>query len=211
MKLNRENIKGTIKEINWDRVAAIGLTIGLVAVSGKMIELNMEKNSVSLDHYSSYSEQVESIFDVDIKSEQQEEILNNMEDNLELVNKYNMAVDDQEKEEIINKMLETRDRLKWNALYLIKIDAANKSGRNPNEYGIRHSDVNEWEVHRDVDGKTEEYYALNRPARRLVNTAEALGNASKDDFKNVVKLYEDTVKQSAAYVGKNAKKEGKAK
>ena len=68
MKLNREIIKGTIKEINWDRVVAIGLTIGLVGVSAKMIDLNMEKRSAELDHYSSYSEQVESVFDVDITS-----------------------------------------------------------------------------------------------------------------------------------------------
>ena len=215
MKLNRETISGTIKEINWDRVAAIGLTIGLVTIGGAMINMNMERESAQLDHYETYSEQVESLFGSDV-SEEKEEILDNLQENLNLVNQYKHALTEEEVEQAVDQMIETKDSLKQKLLNIVKIDTTKESGRNPNEYNIRPQDKADgdgWEIYRKENGVTKEFYKLDSNADTLVSFAESLDEISEENVKQteIASIYEDAIKEAATYIGKQAQKEGNAK
>lgn len=210
MKLNKKNIKGTMKDYKSKSlmVAEIVLTVGVVAFSTHMIDLSRENDS-KLDHYSSYTEQIESLYNVDISSVKKEEILDSMAFNLDLVNRYNATTDSSKKEKIVQQIYNTKGMLKNRVFSLIKLDAALEEGRDPKEYAIRPGTDCEWEVYREADGITQFHSGLNYSACKLVNIAEDLDSVSKEDTKELLKLYEGTVKQAAVYVGKTAQDKAK--
>lgn len=213
MKLNREAIKGTIKEINWDRVAAIALTIGLVSVSGSMIKTNIDKKNAELSNYDSYSSQIESVYNVDIDSEK-EKVVDELGKELNLVNNYNKkTTTDEEKLAIAEELNNERKEVKESILDLIKDDYAKEDGRSVSDYLIRKEDKGDgdrWEIYRQENGIGTDVRKLNSKEDTLVDYANSIGSFDYDgSMKSAQKLvdeYETAIKKAADHIGKTSDK-----
>lgn len=208
MKLNKEVIKGTIKEINWDRVAAIGLTIGLVSMSGAMIKMNMKAKATQLEHYDSFSKQIEDVYDVDIDSEK-EPIVDGLGDLLALASE---ATTDAEKQEVAEELNKERGEVKDSILDLIKMDYAKEDGLNASDYLIRRQDNNDgggWEIYHQENGKVD-VKNLSSKENSLVNYANDIESfnydGSKASAEKLVDEYEAAIKKTADHLGKTSDK-----
>lgn len=216
MKLNREIIHGFIQKISRDSTCmSIGLTIGAIVVGSSMIDLVKNHGYDELDYYSTYSSQIESKFDVDIDS-LEEDLLNDMGEELQLVNQYNMAISDAEKDELAAKMFENRLELKKGALLFIKMNYAKENGGTADEYKIGQDDRGDgypWVIYRNGDDDSRFYEFLKSSESKLVDVAVALGDLSynNDSRDKIVNLYESVIKESALYVRKISPKSEKGK
>lgn len=219
MKLYKNSKIGKIKESNIVPLSksTINAGIGILMICGMIgFYKNISNNFISynnLDGYSSYSEQVEALYDVDI-SENNEEILNDMQLNLDLVHQYYDALTDEEKCGSLEKMMETKSNLYDKALCLIKQKVAKEYGGDWNQYEIM-VDINDdtyiVQRYEEKYGSKEliEVHDLDSKSIRLVSVAINLEESTYDidhgldsKSKRFVSDYEALIKESAKYVGK---------
>lgn len=206
--LNKESKTGTIKKIDIKHLAAIGATIGVLAVSipalSKTIGNNTKIESFDSDKYTSYSQQIESMYAVDIDDET-ENIVNSLSERQVLVEDYINSTDDNEKNQIFNKIKE--DSLADDALAVVKQSIAKENGGSWEEYTISNTEPSyepaNWIIRKDGEKPIE----LDSRSSALVQNVANLQSAY--DIKNMdnyVNSYNQVIRSTINYVGKTSDK-----
>lgn len=206
--LNKESKTGTIKKIDIKHLAAIGATIGVLAVSipalSKTIGNNTKIESFDSDKYTSYSQQIESMYAVDIDDET-ENIVNSLSERQILVEDYINSTDDNEKNQIFNKIKE--DSLADDALAVVKQSIAKENGGSWEEYTISNTEPSyepaNWIIRKDGEKPIE----LDSRSSALVQNVANLQSAyDTKDMDNYVDSYNQVIKATVKYVGKTSDK-----
>ena len=206
--LNRESKTGTIKKIDVKYLAAIGATIGVLAVSipalSKTIVNNTKTGSFDSDKYTSYSQQVESMYGVDI-DEKTEEIINSLNKRQELVEDYINATNNNEKKQIFDEI--KNDSLADDALAVVKQSIAKEHGGSWEEYTISNTEPGyesaNWTIRKDGEKTIE----LDSKSSALVQSVANLQSAyDTKNMDNYVDSYDRVIKSTVKYVGKTSDK-----
>ena len=215
MKLYRESKTGELSEINLKSVAAISLTVGTILISGYMFTKD-SLSSEKFNYYSSYSEQIESLYDVSIDDERKN-ILNNMQKNLEMVTQYENAITLDEKQNALHKMLNTKGKISSDALELVKREVAEKMGGDWTQYTIEYLD-RQWKARRTVEDeygieKVKSYKSLDSKCSSLIDKITDLDSFTYHKEEEIgkesdrfVEKYEQVIKYSAKFLGKTSDK-----
>lgn len=214
MKLCRNSKTGKIKDKNILPIKKIAVGAGFGALMICGIVGYSKVSDDDLNRYSSYSEQIEALYDVDISSSN-EEILNSMQENLDLVNQYNEALTDEERYDALEKMMETKSKLTDSALTIIKREYLEEYGGDIEQYDIHVNYRDNIYVARKHNSKNDTYecFSLNGKQQKLVDYVTKLDDASYSkeseigkDSKEFVERYESVIKESAKYLGKTSDK-----
>lgn len=202
--LNKESKTGTIKKIDVKHLALIGATIGILAVSvpnlSKSISNNSRTNSFDSREYTTYSQQVEDVYGVDI-ADDTEKIIDSLNYKKKLVNDYNNSIIDSDKKLIFDEI--EKDNLAEQALAVVKQSIAKEYGGSWEDYTISNSEPGyesiNWVIHRDGHKAID----LDFRASSLVNAVDKLQSKSvTDNMNSYVNMYEKVIKETVKYVGK---------
>lgn len=206
--LNRESKTGTIKKIDVKYLAAIGATIGVLAVSipalSKTIGNNTKTGSFDSDKYTSYSQQVESMYGVDI-DEKTEAIINSLNKRQELVEDYINATNNNEKKQIFDEI--KNDSLVDDALAVVKQSIAKEHGGSWEEYTISNTEPGyepaNWIIRKDGEKTIE----LDSKSSALVQSVANLQSVyDTKNMDNYVDSYDRVIKSTVKYVAKTSDK-----
>lgn len=206
--LNKESKTGTIKKINIRDLAVIGATVGVLAVSitslSKSIERNSAISSYNSDKYSSYSKQIESVYDVDI-ADDTERIINNLGDKQTLVEEYKEATTAIDKSNIFQEMY--ADDLEKQALAVVKQKVADEHGDAWEDYTISNTEPSYEPANWIIRKNGEKAIELDSKSSALVQKVANLQSAyDTKDMDNYVDSYNQVIKATVKYVGKTSDK-----
>ncbi len=206
--LNRKSKTGTIKKINIKDLALIGTTIGVLAVSIASLSKSIEKNSAISSYngnkYSSYSKQIESVYDVDI-ADNTEKIINGLADKQALVEEYREATTAIDKSKIFQEMY--ADDLENQALAAVKQKAADEYGGHWEEYTIFNPEPSyepaNWIIRKDGEKAIELDSKSSALVQKVANLQSAYDTKNMDNY---VDSYDQVIKATVKYVAKTSDK-----
>ena len=206
--LNRESKTGTIKKIDVKHLAAIGATIGVLAVSipalSKTIGNNTKIGSFDSDKYTSYSQQVESMYGVDI-DDKTEAIINSLSKRQELVEDYINATNNNERKQIFDEI--KNDSLADDALTVVKQSVAKKNGGSWEEYTISNTEPSygpaNWVIRKDGENTIELDTKSSTLVQKVANLQSVYDTQNMDNYVN---SYDQVIKATVKYVGKTSDK-----
>lgn len=137
MSLKRESKVGKIIKKDIKKAVAIPLAFGVVAVCGMMYKGHLEenKNLTYSSSYSSYSQQIEKLFQVDI-SEQNENRINKLEEVSSLISEYQNEKEESRKEYIYEQLMGNKKDTEDICLRILKEDIAKENGGSWDDYTI---------------------------------------------------------------------------
>lgn len=204
MDLKRESKVGKITKKDIKKTATISLTFGVVAVCGMMYlgHLKENKDLTYSNEYSSYSQQIEELFQVDI-SEKNENRINELEEISSLISEYQNEKEESRKKNIYERLMENKKETENICLRILKEDIAKENGGNWDDYTIsqEHAD-NLW-----LACGSEASITLGGKQETLVN---AIGNcqitgcsSSYEEARNpdkVVKRYDKMILETVRFV-----------
>lgn len=137
MDLKRESKVGKITKKDIQKKATITLTFGVVAVCGMMYlgYLKENKNLSYSNEYSSYSQQIEELFQVDI-SDKNENRINKLEEVSSLISQYQNEKEEARKKNIYEQLMENKKETEDICLRILKEDIAKENGGSWDDYTI---------------------------------------------------------------------------
>lgn len=204
MKLCRESKIGKIK--NKGEKYLIGLVIGLGTVAISTSLLTKDKiDSYDTETYDSYSQQVESVLDINV-NKSDEEILNEMGNSLKLIQKYD-EVSDEAKDGILIELKENQENFEDLALTLVKNRVANENGGSPDDYTISNTEpgyeASNWIAVSEKSGVIE----LDSKSSKLIDAVSFLQGIKPEEGKKdiYVDKYKYVVNAATQYVEKMTK------
>lgn len=210
MNLSKESKVGTIIRKNIKKAVAIPLTFGVVTVCGMMYNNHLEenKNLTYSKEYSSYSQQVEQLFQVDI-SEENESRINKLEEVSNLISEYQNEKEEPRKKNIYEQLMGNKEDIENICLRILKEDIAKENGGSWDEYSTSQEHVDGlWSAFGHGDNIT-----LHGKQETLVN---AIGNCQivghSSDYEGarnpdkVVKRYDKMILETVRFVKDVSKK-----
>lgn len=206
--LNKESKTGTIKKIDVKHLALIGATIGILAVSipalSKTIGNNTKIGSFDSDKYTSYSQQVESMYGVDI-DDKTEAIINSLSKRQELVEDYINATNNNERKQIFDEI--KNDSLADDALTVVKQSVAKENGGSWEEYTISNTEPSygpsNWVIRKDGENTIELDTKSSTLVQKVANLQSVYDTQNMDNY---VDSYDQVIKATVKYVGKTSDK-----
>lgn len=202
--------KGRIHRNNIDPLAvAISVGVGVTVAIGTGLTLyNQAQKYEYSSEYDSYTDQLESLFDVDISAED-DLILDRFQGIKEEMERYENTDSPVEKGKLYESLVDKKEYLETAALIILKTDIAKQYGGHYDEYKIQQLDYEPvWVAYNNVDS-----FELKDEREDLVNAIGETQTIGSNDFlkqgdysKVLFDRYDRLIETTAKFITKTSEK-----